>query len=361
MWADILGGSNPLDPALGALCTGSKLSGEQVTGTDIKRWGDGHQYASEPMPAGKGLTVTLLNATPDPLGSLAALCGIYTGRVVRDLSEVTDDQRRDAFAQMQRTVLNGPLASLHFHFLLEGVGRDVTHQAVRDNFSFIAQESLRFAVKEDFASEIPLPPFLAGLTEDDPRVRVWKKALNHSEDAYGMLVDNGVPAEEARKLLPHAVTTRYHWVPSLKTLLTEAGKRTCTQAQFDWKILFAQVAKALREYGHRDILIEDKRGDLDHVVATDGWQFELIAKALRPNCFQTGACGFMADFDRGCTIRERVEANAKAGRPVSEWGQDSFKQGNPGHIYDGKGGTLIKAIHPHEWATDPGAARKAAQ
>lgn len=319
--------------------------------TEIQRWADAAQYRSEPMPqaALNGITVTLLNATPDPLGQVAALCGTYSGRVVRDYSELSREDRLAAFADMKATVLNGPLASPHFHFLVEGAGRDFTHQAVRDNFSFIAQESLRFAVKEDWAHEVPLPPSLQGMPDDHPWVRLWRKALNGAEDAYAALVNAGMPAEDARKLLPHAVTTRYHWCPSLKTLLTEAGKRTCTQAQFEWRTFFAQVAKALREYKGREHYSTEP--GIGFVSQTDAWQFAAIAESLRPNCFQTGSCGFMAKFDRGCTIRDRVEANARIQRPSSEWHQPYYDEDHA------IGDPDIKAIHPAEWAADPWAAR----
>lgn len=337
--------------------------------TEIQRWADAAQYRSEPMPqaAQAGITVTLLNATPDPLGQVAALCAMYEGRVIRNYRELTDGERLQAFADMRATVLNGPLASPHFHFLVEGAGRDFTHQAVRDSYSFIAQESLRFAVKEDWAAEVPLPPSLVGLPDDHPHVRLWRKALNGAEDAYAALVNAGMPAEDARKLLPHAVTTRYHWTPSLKTLLTEAGKRTCTQAQFEWRQFFGQVAKALREHVGEDYWASEPQLVPGYVNRPSRWQYELIAEALRPNCFQTGSCGFMAKFDRGCTIRDRVEANARIQRPSSEWhlphevtrcGADSDC---PGGCEMEETKTLIKPIQPWEWAGDPTAARTTVQ
>ena len=321
---------------------------------EIQRWADAQQYASEPMPqaARKGITVTLLNATPDPLGTLAALCATYRGRVYRDLRVVSDQERRQALADMLATILNGPLAGIQFHFLVEGAGRDFTHQAVRDNFSFIAQESLRFAVKEDWAHEIPLPPSLAGLADDHPQVRLWRKALNKAEDAYGALVNAGMPAEDARKLLPHAVTTRYHWTPTLRTLLNEAGKRVCTQAQFEWRMMFAEIAKALR--GHSTLKVEDTslaKALNAAGVKDDNWQFNLIADYLRPVCYVTGKCEFKATFDRACSIRDRVEANGRAGRPSTEWHLDGEDDRGYG----------IPAIQPWEWAADPAAARKAVE
>lgn len=354
-------------------------NGGRSTTTDVVRVADVAQYARQPMPdaARKGIVVTLIDAPVDPLGTLAVLAGIYEGRVARAKSEVTDEQRRDAWEAMMATVLSGPLEAIQFTFLVEGVSRAITHQMVRNRFSFFAQESLRFAVAEDWASEVPLPPFLAGKRDDDPAVRVWLKALNASEDSYGALVAAGMPAEEARGLLPHAITTRLYWTVSLRTLLQEAGKRTCTQAQFDWRILFGGVARAFRERAqHAPPAMA--HGKATYVRPTrmgwdgpsfDGWQYELFADAIRPVCYQQGKCGFMAKFDRGCTIRNRVDANADLGRSSAEWGTE-YDAVDGDVIVAGVGPTsvvrtqegqpvFIGAIQSSEWAADPAAARVA--
>jgi hypothetical protein len=84
---------------------------------------------------------------------------------------------------------------------------------------------------------------------------------------------------------------------------------------------------------------------------------------MRPVCYQQGKCGFMAQFDRGCTIRERVEANAKFGRPSSEWhlplhGMVSH-EGVDGFVGKERG-VIVEAIKPEEWLADPTAARRRA-
>lgn len=311
--------------------------GQMVRAADVA------QYARAPMPdrARAGITVTLIDAPTDPLGTLAVLSGMYVGKVLRSKAEATDEQRQQAYADMMATVLDGPLEAIQFTFLVEGADRAFTHQAVRNRFSFFAQESLRFAVAEDWAQEVPLPPALLGRRDDDPAVMVWRKALNQAEDNYAALIGAGMPAEEARGVLPHAITTRYYWTVSLRTLLQEAGKRTCTQAQFHWRQMFAGVAKALREHVSPLSLMSDTdRG----AYTDDGWQFQLFADAIRPVCYQQGKCGFMAKFDRGCTIRERVDAFEKAGVPSSEWGIAGA------HL-------PLHYINPAEWAADPAAAR----
>lgn len=354
--------------------------------TALIRKADAAQYEREPIPEEQRgqIRVRLLNATPDPLGSIAALCAQYEGRVIRNLSEVTDDQRLQALEDMTKTVLNGPLEAAQFHFQIEGVTRSITHQMVRARASFFAQESLRFAVPEgDWSEEIPLPPSLAGTKGGEPlgaesseaeyARNLWDESHRNAARSYAGLIEAGVPAEEARGVIPHDMPTRIHMVCDLRQLLAEAGKRTCTQAQFPWRMIFAGIANALREramhapsaMGKATYQRPNFAGRIS--PAFDGWQFQLIADKIRPVCYQTGSCGFMAKFDRSCNIRSRVDAFAQKGIPSSQWGQEyDAVEGNP--IVSGVGPqsvvrneqgqpVFIGAINDAEWALNPGAAR----
>lgn len=324
---------------------------------EVVRVADIAQYERPPMPeaARKRPVVTLIDGPVDPLGTLAVIGGIYTGQVARSKAEVTDEQRRAMLADMQQTVLNGPLECITFTFLVEGVSRSITHQMVRNRFSFFAQESLRFAVAEDWAQEVPLPPSLSSRRDDDPLVMMYRRSMNQAEDGYAALVGAGMPAEEARGVLPHDITTRLYWTVSLRTLLQEAGKRTCTQAQFPWRAIFGGVASALRARGAQ--ADRDESNSDGWTYPSDGWQYKAFAELIRPVCYQQGKCGFMAKFDRGCTIRERVDGNEKLGRPSNEWDKPSYPRAHPGHKYDPRGRAIVDAINPREWATDPAAAR----
>jgi thymidylate synthase (FAD) len=323
---------------------------------DLSRWADSAMYRSEPMPRGDDYrvrpTATVLNATPDPLGTVAAVCGVYSGRVVRDLSEISDDERRQAFTDMLATELQGPLEVAQFTFLIEGVSRSWTHQAVRERGAFFAQESMRFAVVEgeDWTDRSALPP---SIQEGSLAYAAWDRAVTEAEDCYTEMINLGVPAEDARSVMPHAMTTRLFWTTDLRGLLHVAGLRLCTQAQFEWRAVMAEVVKALRQYASGPAGTgPDEGGYCDAAHGEDAWQFGFIADQLRPVCYQKGQCGFMAKFDRNCTIRERVEMNARAGRPSAEWNQKA-------EVVEGGAVITIEGISNAEWAADPAAARRA--
>lgn len=324
---------------------------------EISKWADSAMYDSEGMPFDVnkfGPQVTLLQMTPDPLGAVAAMSMMYEGKVVRDLADLTDDQRQHYFDEITKTHLKAPFESVQLHFLIEGVTRSFTHQMVRQRTAVFAQESLRFAVKDTIDEEVALPPSLRLLKKDDPKVILWKTAVNKTDDVYHALVDGGIPAEDARGLLPHNITTRLHYVTNLRALQEHAGMRLCTQAQFEWRTVWMRMVEAIATYDNG-------------LASGDGWQFRKVAGLFRPICYMTGKCEFMADFDRKCKIRNRVDANHAIGRDSSLWDKE-FDEVKDNPIVVGFGPqsvildeadkpVFIGAIETREWLNDPTAAR----
>lgn len=372
--------------------------------------------------------VALLQANHDPLGSIAAAAMAYEGKFVASLEEISDDERRHYLGEMQKTALAMPLEAVQFHFRVKGVSRGFTHQMVRQRTAAYSQESMRFAVKEDMPVVLPpsikgviselegikadirnrFPKFgnstrpisrewqdklsdegikvPAELVRDciafdtaldewnfrqarasnQAKIRgIWDKLMEHIFRAYTQMIDLGMPAEEARGCMPTNIATQINYVTNLRNLQAEAGKRLCTQAQFDWRDFWAKVCEDMIRYGetrsYRHSLNSREAKLLDYypgdsVVSNSKWQFEEIAKLFKPVCYQKGHCVFLADFDRHCSIRDRVQLNASANRPSSEWDKDHNVVVNPlrGEVtYIG-----IPAIHTSEWMLDPKAARK---
>lgn len=327
---------------------------------DVQKWADVAMYEAVPTNESKTApvepTVKLIAMTPDPLGVIAAASRMYEGLPVPapkfsdGMQSVHDDERRRYFEQIKRTRLQAPFEFVNLHFLIEGVTRAFTHQLVRQRTAVYVQESQRFAVKTNGAHEVALPPSLLGtewngmydpawVPDDDPNFDrlssvdkqrvIWETVTQHIAEAYNKLVNMGMPAEDARGLLPTNITTRIHYKTDLRNLLSTMGNRLCTQAQFEWRKVAIGMVKAVRDSG---VYMADELADL-----------------FRPICYATGKCEFMADMDRYCSIRDRVEANHNMNRPSSEWGQDYARA---------RTGEKVKAIFPAEWLADPASARR---
>lgn len=329
---------------------------------ELVKWGDAQQYHAEPHDNydpqyGVVPSVTLLWMTPRPLDAIAAMSEMYKGNVIRNLDEITSAVAEKALEDVQQTHLQAPLEAVKLHFMIEGVDRAFTHQLVRQRTAVYAQESMRFAVLDDLVEGTSLPPSLHGTEPMYKRDKsedhiggvsqaqgwrdTWDYAINQAQASYQVLVNQGMPAEEARGLLPHATATRLNYVTDLRNLVDHAGNRLCTQAQFHWRLVFGQIVKAIREFG------------ADDWGGAYAWQAQALANSnmFRPKCYQLGHCPFKASFDRECSIRERVDEFAKHGVPSSEW--------STGSAY-GMGGSPsvnLKAINDAEWFMNPDAAR----
>lgn len=267
-------------------------------GQEVSTWVDKAMYEAAPMMSNLP-KVFLISSTPDPLGAIAAACRMYEGKPTYGLDDIGLEERVHYWEEVQKTHLKAPLEFVQLHFFIEGVTRAFTHQMVRQRTAVYAQESLRFAVKTDLMHETQMPPSIAGLKDDDPKRVVWDEAVMEADHAYNKLVNAGVPAEDARGLLPHAVTTRLNYATNLRNLLDHAGNRLCTQAQFEWRYVFLEIMKVLREHETQP-----------YNMGLDQWAIITDPKyaAFAPVCYAQGKCPFKAGFDRGCTIRERVDA-----------------------------------------------------
>lgn len=329
-----------------------------MTGKHLEKWADEFMFEAEAISVSDGPKVYLLSANNDPLGSVAAAAKAYKGEFVESLAEITDDERRYYLAEIQKTALAMPLESVHFQFRITGVTRGFTHQLVRQRTAAYSQESTRFAVKSGVP--VGLPPSILDtkplgeraaelsvkypmwsaddcleLTERDASGAdlwrdKWDEAVDKITEVYNFLVNDGMPAEDARGLLPTNLLTQVNYHSSLRGLQDHSGLRLCTQAQREWVDVWAEIIRAIRGYGFSMTYFE---GDAEKSSA---WQFYAIANIFKPICFQKGSCQFGAEFDRKCNIREKVEAYARNGVPSDQWEH-------------GRADLGIPAIRPEEW------------
>lgn len=272
---------------------------------NVVRWADEAMFTAPPLTeAGEPLRprVTLEFMTPDPLRRMAVAAGQYEGKSFHSPDEITQDYALHVLENSAKS-LSAPLEFIDLHFYFEGVTRSFTHQLVRQRTAVYVQESMRFAVKENAAHEVVMPPSIAALADDDPMRIIWVDHVARTGWVYNALVNGGIPAEDARGGLLINIGTRVHYKTNLRNLAEHAGLRLCSQAQAEWKEVWSLIIKEMLYYGPTE----------------DRWQQREIVKLFRPVCYNTGKCEFMASTDRWCVIRDRVQAHYAQGDPPRLW------------------------------------------
>ena len=136
-----------------------------------------------------------------------------------------------------QSVLSTIMGSGHFStlehasytFAVDGVSRALTHQLVRHRIASFNQQSQRYVRFSDGVATVK-PESVAASEEASA---VFDQAIAAAVEAYGKLLDAGVPAEDARYLLPNAAETKIVITMNVRELLHFFSLRCCNRAQWE--------------------------------------------------------------------------------------------------------------------------------
>ncbi len=176
------------------------------------------------------MEVKLLRHTPEPektVAMSARLC--YSPIGAAQLEEkMTDEQ---AAKLVRKLVSMGHFSTLEhvtFTFAIEGVSRVLTHQLVRHRIASYSQQSQRYVKEHNF--ETIMPPTIAARPEAKEK---FLKLMQEIQDLYNELTEQGIPAEDARYVLPNAAETKIVCTFNVRSLLNFFSLRCCSRAQWE--------------------------------------------------------------------------------------------------------------------------------
>lgn len=177
------------------------------------------------------MDVRLLYHTPDPERAIAAAARLCYAPV--GAAELLETMSEDAVRRVLKTVLtSGHLSTLEhasYTFAIDGVSRALTHQLVRHRLASYNQQSQRYVTYAEDPDFI-VPPSVA----DQPAaLETFSAATDALFAAYRALLDAGVPAEDARYLLPNAMETKIVVTMNIRELLHFFELRCCKRAQWE--------------------------------------------------------------------------------------------------------------------------------
>ncbi len=190
------------------------------------------------------MEVRLLTYTPDPLRLLyTAARTCYSPLSPAELWEdgATPERMERLIRQIVESGHHSVLEHVSFTFAVAGISRTASHQLVRHRLASYSQQSQRY-VRGPFPYVTPASWVRAG----EEWLRRYREAMVGLERLYEDAVAAGIPPEDARFVLPQAVTTSLTLTMNLRELVHVVGLRTCLRAQWEIREVFERVAEAVR-------------------------------------------------------------------------------------------------------------------
>lgn len=153
-------------------------------------------------------------------------------------------------------------------FAISNISRACSHQLVRHRLMSFSQKSQRY-VKEKEQFEYLIPDTIR---ENEELKEKFDKFMGQISDFYLELTNAGIPAEDARAVLPNATSTSLVVSLNLRELIHFANLRLCTRAQKEIRILAKRMCEEL--------------------IKEEPW----LKEYLVPKCEKNGFC----DEDKSC-------------------------------------------------------------
>ncbi|MBW6468851.1 MAG: FAD-dependent thymidylate synthase [Coriobacteriia bacterium] len=221
------------------------------------------------------MDVRLLYHTPDPERAIAAAARLCYAPV--GAAALFEDMTAESVRKVLRTIMNSghfsALEHVSYTFAVDGVSRAMTHQLVRHRLASYNQQSQRYVAYDEEPTFI-VPPSVA----DDPAARErFDAAASAAFAAYRELVESGIPAEDARYLLPNAMETKIVITMNVRELLHFFELRCCKRAQWeirDLALRMLALAEPTAPYVFMDAGASCRRGPCREGKMTCGEPYE---------------------------------------------------------------------------------------
>ena len=226
------------------------------------------------------MNVELLSYTPDALTLLLRTKGTRLTHE-DDPAGWSEEKRMEHLAYMRDTIKSS-WEFVDYTFRITSVTRVFTHQLVRTRTGSYAQQAMRVVDAREF--EVATPP---SIQRDQFRRGAWDNTVKNSLLAYGHFVDAGVPAQDARGILPNNVLTNIIAKFNLRTLSDMAKLRLCTRTQGEYQDVF----RAMRTC----------------VISAHPW----AAEFLEVHCVAHGTCAFPRYGKAECPVYDPAMDNTE--------------------------------------------------
>lgn len=189
------------------------------------------------------MDVQLLTHTPDPervVAAAARLCYSAAG-----IDRLLEKSRTEQEVLLKKILELGHFSVLEhacFSFGIEGISRACSHQLVRHRIASFSQQSQRYvAYREPFSAVTP-----ASIAQRPELAEKYAAFLDRTHQLYRELMEAGVPAEDARFVLPNAAATKLVMSMNGRELQHFFELRCCRRAQWEIRAMATEMLRQVR-------------------------------------------------------------------------------------------------------------------
>lgn len=190
------------------------------------------------------MKVALLQHTPEPeltVALAARLC--YSPVAISELQDRLSGADIKSFLDKIMSLGHqSVLEHASFTFGIEGISRVTSHQLVRHRLASYSQQSQRY-VSHTERFEAVVPPSISQRPAMLARFEAQLAALHQ---AYGEMVEAGIPAEDARYILPNATETKLMVTMNARELRHFFQLRCCERAQWEIRAMAVAMLKVVK-------------------------------------------------------------------------------------------------------------------
>ncbi len=189
--------------------------------------------------------VKLINYTSKPeitIAIAARLCysSYDIAKIEKDFNDGEKglEKARKLIKRIRTSGHDSVLEHSSFSFGVERLSRSASHQLVRHRIASYSQRSQRY-VKELKPCYV-IPDSISGNKEF---LAKYNKTVEAIFSLYGYFIENGIPAEDARYLLPNATETQLVFTMNARELLHFFRLRGCRRAQWEIRRVAGEMFK----------------------------------------------------------------------------------------------------------------------
>ena len=176
------------------------------------------------------MKVELINYTPDPILAIE-----------KAASTCYDSQpagEGKIFRHCYKSGHHSVLEFADFSFRISGVSRALTHQLVRHRMASYAQRSQRYCVEDGFEFVTP-----TSVSSKPEAAALYQSVIDNIQKSYNELIALGVPAEDARMILPNACASVICVKMNLRELIHFCNERLCACAQWEIRAMAREMVR----------------------------------------------------------------------------------------------------------------------